>query len=1272
MKHCLLILAPLAAFPAWAGYVDEVKADLPVAYWRLAESTPAPVEVQAVNRGNQGTLLNGIYRGGVALGQPGALAGDANTSALFSPAAGQYVEIPYSPIFNPAFTLSVELWAKVTGGSGFRSPLASLTTSGQGNFGYVFYVTDQGRWQFRTARGTFSESYNVVTGPAAQTDVWTHLVGIYNGDFPSPRTQFYVNGQQVGEVEGLAEMNLTVPLHIGAGAIGQGTPANHFQGGIDEVAIYERILSPAEIATHYQKGATGSGGGSYALQILQSGAEGYWRMEEASPATPTVATNIGSLGSAANGLFLNGAVGGRPGALLSDPSNRAAGFDGADDKVEVPFLPRLNPERFSVECWALVRGGSGLQGGAVTAREVDATTGTRGYSLRKSSGDRWELWTGTGGPNAMVLIGPPAFENQWSHLVGTYDGQFSRLYVDGTLVDLRRTSMATNSTRPLRIGAGATEQPLGDAFLKGDVDEVAVFTNVLSDARVLAHFLAGGRPRPLPVAPTIVEEPLSRTNYAGQSVSFSVGAAGTLPLAHQWEFNGFSIPGATNPVFTIAAIGFGHAGRYAARISNPAGFSVSQDAHLTVDPEGPPLITAQPRSLTNFVGGTARFSVEATGGTNLLYQWQFNGGNLAGRTNRTLVLTNLVAASQGSYRAWVSSSVASAVSDPAGLLVVTPPAGSYTATVMADQPLALWRFGERSENTAHDYAGGFHADLVGNVELGRPGALAGEADTAYGFVASSRAAVEVPLTLPMPAAPFSLEAWARLSGAENTDRTVIGNVGLSPSRGARLQVSADGRWEFWCGGPEGVGVITGPYAETGKWSHVVGTWDGAVSRLFVNGAEVGSRGGGFTPGPAFPLRIGANSSDLGLIADFFEGDLDEVAVYDRVLTPERVIAHYGVGVGTALRPQFVELPESVAVFPGFDARFRVLALGSPPLTYQWQFNETNLSGRTNATLALTNVTAAQAGRYRVIVANSAGSITSPAATLSVVILPGQSYVEAVRADAPISYWRLGESSGGNALDAAGPRHGTYRQGVVQGQPGAVSNDGDKSAGFVRAGETHVEVPYAAVLNPDQFTIEAWARVTGAGGSLRSPVSSWIDSPQRGFALVAGASDTWQFWTGRGGLSGWDLVEGPAVESNRWTHLVATFDGTTRRLYVDGVPAGTSVAPFAPNDLGAFRIGGHRLGNPDAGFYFEGGVDEVALYPRPLSPERILVHYGIATGIGGLPTLSLARSGANVVIQWANGTLQQAATVQGPYESLAGTSPLTVPPTASARYYRVRQ
>jgi len=82
-------------------------------------------------------------------------------------------------------------------------------------------------------------------------------------------------------------------------------------------------------------------------------------------------------------------------------------------------------------------------------------------------------------------------------------------------------------------------------------------------------------------------------------------------------------------------------------------------------------------------------------------------------------------------------------------------------------------------------------------------------------------------------------------------------------------------------------------------------------------------------------------------------------------------------------PVLATQPQNQSVGVGGTATFTVTASGTAPLTYQWQKNGTNISGATNATLTLSNVQSTSAGSYTVTVANTAGSATSTAATLTV-------------------------------------------------------------------------------------------------------------------------------------------------------------------------------------------------------------------------------------------------------------------------------------------------
>lgn len=89
-------------------------------------------------------------------------------------------------------------------------------------------------------------------------------------------------------------------------------------------------------------------------------------------------------------------------------------------------------------------------------------------------------------------------------------------------------------------------------------------------------------------------------------------------------------------------------------------------------------------------------------------------------------------------------------------------------------------------------------------------------------------------------------------------------------------------------------------------------------------------------------------------------------------------------VNPALRAPSITLqPQSQTVMAGDSVAFTIAASGIPAPGYRWQKNDTDIAGATSATYTISTTTVPNSGTYRVIVTNSAGSITSNNATLTV-------------------------------------------------------------------------------------------------------------------------------------------------------------------------------------------------------------------------------------------------------------------------------------------------
>jgi hypothetical protein len=146
----------------------------------------------------------------------------------------------------------------------------------------------------------------------------------------------------------------------------------------------------------------------------------------------------------------------------------------------------------------------------------------------------------------------------------------------------------------------------------------------------------------------------------------------------------------------------------------------------------------------------------------------------------------------------------------------------------------------------------------------------------------------------------------------------------------------------------------------------------------------------------------------------------------------------GVFVGWNDEPPSIQVqPENRGAFEGGSSGLTVTAGGASPLSYQWYFNQQPVANGTARTFALTNATPANSGPYFVVITNSAGSITSSVAQISVQPIPkvpiityqprsqtlpegyGVKLAVAAMGEAPLSYqWKF------NGSDLAGQTNST--------------------------------------------------------------------------------------------------------------------------------------------------------------------------------------------------------------------------------------------------------
>ncbi|MGA9779532.1 MAG: MBG domain-containing protein, partial [Verrucomicrobiia bacterium] len=164
----------------------------------------------------------------------------------------------------------------------------------------------------------------------------------------------------------------------------------------------------------------------------------------------------------------------------------------------------------------------------------------------------------------------------------------------------------------------------------------------------------------VPQAITNLTVPVSATALVNQTVCpgdtavFSTVASGTPPYSYAWLKNGSTLSGQTNSSLTLANVSTNATATYSVIVNGIMG-SVTNSATLTVN--NPVTVTTAPLNQTSVAGGSATFSVTASG-TGLSYQWLFNGSVMG--TNSSLTLNNLATSQAGVYTVIVNSTCSSA------------------------------------------------------------------------------------------------------------------------------------------------------------------------------------------------------------------------------------------------------------------------------------------------------------------------------------------------------------------------------------------------------------------------------------------------------------------------------------------------------------------------------------------------------------------------------------------------------------------------------------
>jgi hypothetical protein len=771
-------------------------------------------------------------------------------------------------------------------------------------------------------------------------------------------------------------------------------------------------------------------------------------------------------------------------------------------------------------------------------------------------------------------------------------------------------------------------------------------------------------------APTITTQPANATVAAGAAVTFSVVASGTAPLSYQWQKSGSAISGATSATYAIASVQPADAGSYIVVVSNSGGSVSSNTATLTVNAAAP-TITTPPSSATVTTGATVTFSVVASGTAPLAYQWQKAGAPIAGATSASFTIASAQTGDAGSYNVIVSNSVGTATRS-AGTLIVNAPAvapgitvppapvsvttgatATFTVVASGTAPLAYqWL------KSGAAISGAISASFsITGAQAADAGNYSVTISNSAGAVTSSAAALSVTTATVAPAITAQPASITVSTGAAASFTIVASGtapltyqwqkagVAIAGATAATLTIASAQAVDaagYACVVSNSAGSVTSDPAiltvSTAALAPAITAQPASVNVNVGNTVIFTVTASGTAPLAYQWQKNGApiaGASSASLTVANVDGT--SAGSYACVVSNAAGSATSNVATLTvttpAVAPTITAQPANATVTTGGSATFSVVASGTAPLAYQWQKNGVAVAGATASAFSIATTQSSDAGNYGCVVSNSAGSITSSPATLTVTTATVAPSIATQPAGSTVN-----EGAAANFTVAA---NGTAPL-TFQWQKNGTALAGATSATLVIATVRLADAGnYGCVVSNSAGSVTSDVAVL-AVNAAPAGIAPVITSQPAGATITAGSAVTFTVTaTGTAPLAYQWRKDGVALASATSSSLalsnVQSADAGSYSVVVSN-GAGTITSAAAALQVAAIvarpaarivnlavrtRVGG-AAGTPTVGFVMNGAAAGKQIIIRAVGPS--LAALGV-TGVLANPRLQLWSGGA---------------------------------------------
>ncbi|MBN1990153.1 MAG: leucine-rich repeat protein, partial [Bacteroidales bacterium] len=373
-----------------------------------------------------------------------------SNNALHFDGSNDYVDLPdftTTHDFSQGFTFTA--WVKWDAFTGNARLFEIGNGSGNVNNSIILRTdASSGSLIFQCANGTTNSEIKT-DAAVVTTNTWHHVATTISS---AGAATIYIDGTAVKSGSVSAPNNVTRANNwLGKSAW---SVDNYFKGTMDEVSIWHKALTQADIEAIKQTSPTGN----------ENKLAAYYNFNQTTGTTLTDATGNAKNGTL-NGFALSGTTSNWVAGYTPPAANNSLHFDGTNDYVA---CPAINPTQFTVEAWVY----------PTTLGKDQAIIST----LNVSSNVGMELHIGPDNLPIITINNNGSFidvkgtntitADTWTHLAATYNGTNLKLFINGTEAKSESYSNYRNSTAPVNLGKRYNEDSY---YFSGRIDEVRIW-----------------------------------------------------------------------------------------------------------------------------------------------------------------------------------------------------------------------------------------------------------------------------------------------------------------------------------------------------------------------------------------------------------------------------------------------------------------------------------------------------------------------------------------------------------------------------------------------------------------------------------------------------------------------------------------------------------------------------------------------------------------------------------------------------------------------------